>query len=203
MTGAIAGKLDAMQTIADVSSTPAEASFSSLLTALTSRLPAQNAQDSENLLRDDVVSLSYEQALRTAARHRSPASHAAAQHLPEAERVPPTPQAVQTTKTQASHRRSRHAIRMASSVTIRLDESESAELRARAAEAGLTVSAYLRSCIFEVEDLRAQVKQALAQMRSTCAPPASAPPMPLQAPSPGWRERIFPRWMAHGSAAHA
>ncbi len=203
MADAFLGKLDGMQTTADVSSTPAEASFSTLLTALTSRLPVQDAQDSENLLRDDVVSLSYEQALRTAARHRSPASHAAVQPLPEAEGLPPAQQLAQAQKAQASHRRSRRAIRMASSVTIRLDESECGELRARAAEAGLTVSAYLRSCIFEVDDLRAQVKQALAQMRSTATPPVSTQPTPLQAPASGWRERIFPRWATHSAAAHA
>jgi hypothetical protein len=38
-------------------------------------------------------------------------------------------------------------------------------LRKRSAEAGITVSAYLRSCAFEVETLRAQVKDAVAQMR--------------------------------------
>ncbi len=190
------GKLEDMQTTADVSSLPTTASFSSLLTALTARLPDQDAPISENLLRDDVVSLSYEQALHTAARHRSPASHAPSQQDPKAKPVRPAPQAGQSAMPHTPHRRTRRAIRMASSVTIRLDESECGELRARAAEAGLTVSAYLRSCIFEVEDLRAQVKQALAQMRSS-SKPASAPPAPMQAPSPGWRERIFPRWTMH------
>jgi len=33
-------------------------------------------------------------------------------------------------------------------------------------EAGLTVSAYLRSCTFEAEALRAQVKEALAELRT-------------------------------------
>jgi hypothetical protein len=46
-------------------------------------------------------------------------------------------------------------------------------LRQRAAEAGLTISAYLRSCAFEVETLRAQVKQTIAEMRH--AEPAPQP----------------------------
>lgn len=53
-----------------------------------------------------------------------------------------------------------------SSVTIRLSAQESEQLHLRAVEAGLTVSAYLRSCAFEVESLRAEVKATLAQLRS-------------------------------------
>jgi hypothetical protein len=57
------------------------------------------------------------------------------------------------------------------SITIRLSEVESVQLRQRAAEAGLTISAYLRSCTFEAESLRAQVKEALAQLRSAPSSP--------------------------------
>ena len=70
-------------------------------------------------------------------------------------------------------------------------------MRERAAEAGLTVSAYLRSCVFEVEDLRAQVKQALAEMRSAAPLEESRKPVPVVAPSTGWRDRILPRWVLH------
>jgi hypothetical protein len=52
------------------------------------------------------------------------------------------------------------------SVTIRLSQAECAQLRTRAAEAGLTVSAYLRSCTFEAESLRAMVKDTLAKLRT-------------------------------------
>jgi hypothetical protein len=52
------------------------------------------------------------------------------------------------------------------SVTIRLSRAECARLHQRAAEAGLTVSAYLRSCAVEAEALRAQVKQALAELKT-------------------------------------
>ena len=54
----------------------------------------------------------------------------------------------------------------AASVTIRMSQAECAQLRKRAAAAGLTVSAYLRSCTFEAEALRAQVKEALAELRA-------------------------------------
>jgi hypothetical protein len=53
-----------------------------------------------------------------------------------------------------------------SSITIRMSKAECAQLHSRAAEAGLTVSAYLRSCTFEAESLRAMVKDAMAQLRS-------------------------------------
>jgi predicted DNA binding CopG/RHH family protein len=52
------------------------------------------------------------------------------------------------------------------SITVRLSKEECAQLRRRAAEAGLTISAYLRSCSVEAESLRAQVKDTLAQMRA-------------------------------------
>jgi predicted DNA binding CopG/RHH family protein len=63
-----------------------------------------------------------------------------------------------------SHSRYRNL--KSASITIRLSEAESAQLRKRAAEAGLTISAYLRSCTFEAESLRALVKDTLAQLRS-------------------------------------
>jgi predicted DNA binding CopG/RHH family protein len=52
------------------------------------------------------------------------------------------------------------------SITIRLSVAECEQLRTRASEAGLTVSAYLRSCTFEAESLRAMVKDTLSKMRS-------------------------------------
>jgi predicted DNA binding CopG/RHH family protein len=53
------------------------------------------------------------------------------------------------------------------SITIRMSSEENLQLRKRAAEAGLTVSAYLRSCTFEAESLRALVKDTLAQLRAS------------------------------------
>lgn len=48
------------------------------------------------------------------------------------------------------------------SMSLRVAASEQALIKARAAEAGLSVSAYLRQCALEVEKLRAQVHHTLA-----------------------------------------
>jgi hypothetical protein len=60
------------------------------------------------------------------------------------------------------------------SVTIRLSAAECTRLHQRAAEAGLTVSAYLRSCAVEAEGLRAQVKQALVELKAESKLPRQA-----------------------------
>ena len=60
---------------------------------------------------------------------------------------------------------SRNSGKRTASVTIRLSLPESEQLHLRAYEAGLTVSAYLRSCAFEVESLRAEVKATVAKLR--------------------------------------
>lgn len=57
------------------------------------------------------------------------------------------------------------ANRKQTSVTVRLSAAESTQLHERAAAAGLTASAYLRSCLFEAETLRAQVKEAVEQFQ--------------------------------------
>jgi hypothetical protein len=85
--------------------------------------------------------------------------------------------------------------RRRSSVTVRLSEAESAQLQKRAAEAGLTVSAYLRSCTFEAETLRAQVKAALAELRA--ARPGAKTEVVARSSWPGswcrWMVRLLPR----------
>jgi predicted DNA binding CopG/RHH family protein len=83
-----------------------------------------------------------------------------------------------------------------SSVTIRLSQGECARLRRRASEAGMTVSAYLRSCVLEADSLRAQVKVALGELRraSTSATgnePHAARTEPRR--SSGWLARLFQR----------
>ena|SRR5579883_252079 len=50
------------------------------------------------------------------------------------------------------------------SMSLRVGLSEQALIKARAAEAGLSVSAYLRQCALEVEKLRAQVHHTLARL---------------------------------------
>jgi len=61
----------------------------------------------------------------------------------------------------------RHAV-----VSIRLNDAEIERLRLRAAESGISVSGYMRSCVLDAEHLRAQVKQALAEMRASIQPTA-------------------------------
>jgi hypothetical protein len=175
-------------------STPSSTSpnFAGLLAALTSPTPktAWNTDD----LADDVATLSYEHALRTHSRYRSPdpgewgfaqaADLAAAQaretrqsrEANQADAAPLTPTAtlpVETGWGEDDEPNIAHGLnalpdknKKCSSITIRLSKPECDQLRKRAAEAGLTVSAYLRSCTFEAEALRAQVKEVLAELRS-------------------------------------
>jgi hypothetical protein len=73
------------------------------------------------------------------------------------------------------------------SMSLRVAPSEQALIKARAAEAGLSVSAYLRQCALEVEKLRAQVHDTLAllerksEQRSELSPDrglTAGPPTP-------------------------
>lgn len=62
-------------------------------------------------------------------------------------------------------------------ISIRLAPAERAIIKTRAAEAGITASAYIRQCALEVEQLRAQVREAVARMeRGRTAPSASLRP---------------------------
>lgn len=150
--------------------------FANVLAALAAPAEKARSEWNDDGLADDITTLSYEQALRTHARYR-PASE-----------LPPIENAVdgqlfskQTVAAELSSTRNENVpqapategrrfknvdeSRKAASITIRLSKAECAQLHERAAEAGLTVSAYLRSCTCEVEALRAQVKEALAQLR--------------------------------------
>ena len=168
--------------------------FAGMLAALASpgqkRPPARDLDD----LEDDVATLSYERALRVHTRHRAadPTDRALTQSLkaerlhfdelhldvedpaaqtataqcafvPEAHAEASTAKEV-LTLTEAETANDRNL--KCASITIRVSKAECAQLRARASEAGLTISAYLRSCTLEAESLRAQVKDALAQLRS-------------------------------------
>ncbi len=50
-------------------------------------------------------------------------------------------------------------------VSVRLSPADAKMLRRRASESQLSVSDYMRSCVLEADQLRAQVKQALAEMK--------------------------------------
>lgn len=53
-----------------------------------------------------------------------------------------------------------------STISVRLSDIEAERLRKRAEESEMSISAYLRSCVLEADQLRAQVKQALAELRA-------------------------------------
>jgi hypothetical protein len=81
------------------------------------------------------------------------------------------------------------------SMSLRVAASEQALIKARAAEAGLSASAYLRQCALEMEQLRAQVQHTLAVLERNSRLALSAGEGPVQVPSPGFiarlRRRIF------------
>jgi hypothetical protein len=141
---------------------PDAQSFAGLLASLTA--PEKNGPkhatgwDDEELA-EDVLSLSYEPAVQAKAAHENGTSGAGEQNGVRAGERSGPEAGERDQATQANLR--------TASVTIRLSHAECARLRRRAAEAGLTVSGYVRSCVLETDLLRAQVKEALAEMKTT------------------------------------
>ncbi len=155
------------------SPSPGSSSFAGLLASLASPKPDAGDRISElstDELGDDVVTLSYERALQNHARYkpREPDEWS----LPEAPGSERNDVREGFPATCGGEGRSGDAKTAddrdlrTTSVTIRLSGAENARLHQRAAEAGVTVSAYLRSCTFEADALRAQVKSALAELRA-------------------------------------
>jgi hypothetical protein len=187
--------LQAMQQSAAPAPSPNSASFAGLLAALAApaSTPAWSPSWSEDGLENDVATLSYERALMAHARYRPTDQSLTQPAVPLSfyEEETPAPAAATTPQAAArpianpepglnSHAASSPEQNLdrnlkSASITIRLSQAECAQLHRRAAEAGLTVSAYLRSCTFEAEALRAMVKDTLAQLR-----PAKAPAQPAQ-----------------------
>lgn len=91
------------------------------------------------------------------------------------------------------------------SVTVRLTAEDNAQLHERAAAAGLTASAYLRSCLFEAESLRMQVKEALEQFRAASDPavPKDAHPAQTQSAAQSRRLGRLSRWFGFVHAKSA
>ena len=179
-------------------------------------LPAgrrSSAASSDDGLEDDIATLSYERALRAHARYRAsaqplsndagakqigidepshasstavsqPSSRPAAGYEPAGAVEPnanPDPE-LNRCRTTPFERNLKSA-----SITIRLSKVECAQLHRRAADAGLTVSAYLRSCTFEAESLRAMVKDTLAELRMAKSQARPADPEP---PRRTWLSRL-------------
>ena len=174
--------LRCMQQPAQSQLRPTSESFAGLLATLAS--PPREAVDdaaewSGGDLGDDVVTLSYERALNAHARYRPADSgdwtvpqprQAEAADAKEAANRPATqidegltPRAGEAP--QAANERDLRSV----SVTIRLSKTECTRLHRRATEAGVTISAYMRSCTFEAEALRAQVKEALAELKAAAS----------------------------------
>ena len=181
-----------MQTAeAEPSSTPVipsanDSNFAGLLVSLAAPASVGSGSKPEpgwddDALADDVASISYERALRTHARSRP--AELGTQAPADSSRTglkTPMPEVAVAPKTLKN-----------ASITIRLSEPECAQLRQRAAEAGLTISAYLRSCTLEVESLRAQVKETLAQLRS---PKPGGTEREEQAREAGGLRMVLARW---------
>lgn len=184
------------------------ASFASILSGFASPKPAAKSAPTltdrwDDALADDISTLSYEQALRTNGRYRpsNPTSSPSPSAPPDPEpsdsgQIPSSPPSAPSRDQPHSAKLhgarsqlvSLEESRKSASITIRLSHAECEQLRERAASAGLTVSAYLRSCVFEVESLRAQVKDTLAQLRSESAPSLNSVAHSdlVSAQTPGW-----------------
>lgn len=204
---------------------PSAASFASLLAALATSAPKSDPEWDDEALAEDVATLSYERALQTHARYHAADSVESAEdsEIQDAivedveEDIPGQPlrrgrtvspeafaraqEAAEAELSQRAARRPQTALERnlkSASITIRVSRAEAEQLHHRAAEAGLTVSAYLRSCTFEAETLRAQVKDVLAELRTASSNRAVVPSQSAQAAQTGpwttfmaWMRRLF------------
>jgi hypothetical protein len=221
------------QTATDTS--PATSSFAGLLAALTASgqrpgtqsdgsLPAESRllrASIDDGLEDDIATLSYERALKAHARYRTtfqpftyptdPASPCVDDSPPEVPAKVAQPVACRTAAAGPDSKRVQSTPyeqnRKSASITIRLSKAECAQLHRRAADAGLTVSAYLRSCTFEAESLRALVKDTMAELRLAKAqskPPEPEPPRPsVIRRVTEWLARLLTPWHANHRVARA
>jgi len=203
-----------MQQAAESAPSPTSPSFAGLLAALAAPTPRPSPAWDDEGLADDVATFSYEHSLRTQTRYKPPEPTDEPQTVTSGSEPAPSQEMSSQAEATADQEAAQSAQSFAkpqsgparddatapdrnlksASITIRMSQSECAQLRQRAAEAGLTVSAYLRSCTFEAEVLRAQVKETLAQLRSG----ALASEQPLMAPAPptshrSWLRRILSR----------
>lgn len=198
---------------------PRPGSFASVLAGLAAKRKADEGPSDEFNPAEDVVTLTYEQALRGHGRYRegapgvegaeartSIANDTDARRAAEPERPLVSEDLMGREKAAKPLDKTedlRATARKAASVTVRLSEAECAQVHARALEANMTMSAYVRSCVFEAESLRAQVKQALAEMRAEERPSRDVPRGPREreiSSAGGWKGRLFPRWAARKSA---
>ncbi len=198
------------------SSLPSSSSFAGLLASLTSPDPSPAAGWNADDLADDVATLSYESALRTHGRYKpvtpgawGPAqstesqvcracgaspSDAAASAQKEAQSVDSISRNDSALNSSHAHFTMKSSKKKCASVTIRMSERECEQLKKRAAEAGLTISAYLRSCTFEAETLRAEVKKTLEELRKPASPERIIVHAKARSGWFEWLSRLIPLW---------
>jgi hypothetical protein len=213
LTDVIRGMLQVMQATIPNQQSSTSPSFAGLLASLAA--PAPKTAWNNDDLADDVATLSYEHALLAHTRYRSnqpdesalgfagppavgtekvirdveePGLFESQSRLPSsAERESAAAPVIQDSTTALEMNKK------CASITIRLSKAECDQLRRRAAQAGLTVSAYLRSCTFEAEALRAQVKDVLAELRQTASSSETAVPRLSKRSWFDWLWRLIPR----------
>jgi hypothetical protein len=198
--------LQPMQSPSQAMPSPSSQGFAGLFASLASPrsgVASSTPELSFDDFGDDVVTLSYERALRNHSRYKP--SDAADWTLPkttnrESGDAPEAPSPTADLGDESTLADTTATLKSAgdrdlrsTSVTIRLSSAESARLHQRASEAGVTVSAYLRSCTFEADALRAQVKAALAELRMAPARKQVVTSAPVRHSWFGWMVRLFKR----------
>ena len=171
--------LRVMQTSTASSPSPTPETFAGLLATIAHHAQPAPAPETDGFA-DDVATLSYAQALgaQTAAYLDEDTNQSQTNPVKTAAVEPePGEETRSFISVQAVPRKS-------ASITLRLTAEEDELLRERAAEAGMTVSSYLRACAFEVESLRTQVKLVLAELKLAAAAPAHAAVKPVPQPIP-------------------
>ena len=202
-----------MQQQATTSTSSAPPSFAGLLASLTAPTP-RTAWNNDDLA-DDVATLSYEHALRAHARYKSVEPGDGSFPQADGSGVVKAKGLDDGSKTEAARTSAlwdapgwneeiapKAALgsftveenKKCASITIRLSKTECDQLRKRAAQAGLTVSAYLRSCTFEAEALRAQVKDVLAELRQATSAEEGQRPVVVRRSFVEWLLRLMPRF---------
>jgi hypothetical protein len=211
-----------MQQPVATTTSPSSTSFAGLLAALAAPAQRPSASGDGSLpagrrsswnddgLEDDIATLSYERALQAHARYRNPDQTAAQSADPGLAKVDELPSTPSTATPRATVRSAAHSTAVprpeadlslktpneqtlkSASITIRMSKAECAQLHRRAADAGLTVSAYLRSCTFEAESLRTMVKDTMAQLLVAKAQTEHVEPEPSrQSRLRRWQSRIL------------
>jgi hypothetical protein len=191
-----------MQEVIADSSPQTTNDFAGLLAKLAAANRAELHTWNDEELSTDVATLSYERALRTHMRYKA-ADESDESLVPAGAELMRSN--TQTSGSMGQAARTRDRDRKCSSVTLRMSKAECEQLRVRAAEAGLTVSAYLRLCAFEAEALRAEVKEALAELRRAPAPEAESARCveSFRGSRLGWLRRMMPNLHPERSVARA